>query len=1021
MTVRALPGISFKGQPPAVADALPRMDIAGFVGFAASGPLHTPVVIEDIARFHDIYGEDLAIAWDRDRGEAMSAYLPPTVRAFFRNGGQRCWIVRVAGNARSNAFPIPGLLRWRAAGRYEAACAPARSEGSWSDELTVNAAYTRTTVPSELLTFAAGTVMTLDPQAGARLVLQPGELLRVDFESSRRALFLPAPLRPVKDQAGEDGFWFQRALPRDDWHPLLDAAVLDCPEAPDTGSPPHGLPFLGWNAGQEADGTPRFELRLSEADARLIRPGTWLQLTFTTESAASGSSELLLQVSQIRSAAADPVSSPPGDQGGISLLASHAWWVLDGPRAWREASGAFRVAVLNLELTVRYPTGEFRRLRDLGFTPTHPRFWGYLPTDRELFTPPDHSGPPPGAAVRTDANHPRFALAGSPAARQPGAVYLPLGVPDVLRADFDQPAIGMPSPATALARNGIARFGPEPFLDSDLEDARVSTLLEEAFHKRYQIHRPGQGSSAGSLLGLHALLPIEEISLVAVPDAVHGGWEPADGDAPETLAGPTLDAIGRRVEASRFSLSWSAVPGATSYAIEESEDPRFFPAERAREVGTAPSGEPSAVIERRSDCPRTLYFRVRANRGMVRGPWSNTRQLTLATGPFEECERVDLVPPELRLYPTGDRRRVTLEWSIPEPGVDAVHIEQAGEPAFATAQLVLSGNRERAAGHHSLSVWTLRGVTSYFRIAVRRAGVWSPWSATLFVTPPQDAALGAVAIRESQYGSEVDLRAIHQAVLRFCAARGDVFAVLSLPAHFREDAAVEYKERLAALMRAEEGDRTLSFGALYHPWPVSRGGAPLAALRREPPDGALNGVIAQRTLSGGAWLAPANRALRAVVALEPSLAADAPRRLYDAQVNLLRQQPAGFLILSADTLSRDTDLRSIGVRRLLILLRRLALREGSGYVFEANDDAFGRRVQRQFEGVLGRLFARGAFAGRSQDEGFRVVTDRSVNPIESRERGRFVVELRVAPSEPLAFLLVRLVQSGGEFLLAEGA
>jgi hypothetical protein len=384
---------------------------------------------------------------------------------------------------------------------------------------------------------------------------------------------------------------------------------------------------------------------------------------------------------------------------------------------------------------------------------------------------------------------------------------------------------------------------------------------------------------------------------------------------------------------------------------------------------------------------------------------------------------VDLDPLELRIYHSQDKQRVTLEWSIPNPGVDRVYLEMAGEPGFASAQQLIAGDRPAGPGPQSISIWPLRGITSYFRIGVQRGGVFSPWSATVWATPARDAVLGTIALRDRDARSDGDLLSVHRAVLRLCAARGDVFAILGLPVHFRDDAALEYKERLAAAMRAEEGDRTLSFGALYHPWPVSRDGvgASAAALRRAPPDGTICGIIAQRTLAGGAWLAPANRPLLGVLALEPPLADDAPRRFYDEQVNLLRQQPAGFLVLCADTLSDDTDLRSIGVRRLLIVLRRLALREGNTYVFEPNDGTFSRRVQRQFERLLGGMFARGAFAGATPDQGFRVVTDNTVNPIDSIERGRFVIELRVAPSQPLAFLTVRLVQAGGELVLAETA
>jgi phage tail sheath protein FI len=122
---------------------------------------------------------------------------------------------------------------------------------------------------------------------------------------------------------------------------------------------------------------------------------------------------------------------------------------------------------------------------------------------------------------------------------------------------------------------------------------------------------------------------------------------------------------------------------------------------------------------------------------------------------------------------------------------------------------------------------------------------------------------------------------------------------------------------------------------------------------------------------------------------------------------------------SEETLSDDPELRGVGVRRLLILLRRLALREGNVYVFEPNSVPFRRRVQRQFDEILGDLYVRGAFAGASHGEGYRVVTDETVNPPQSVDQGRLIVELRVAPSRPLAFLTVRLVQTGAGIAVRE--
>ena len=107
-TGRRLPGFRFEVQSPPLTEALPRMDVAVFVGFAASGPLHMPVPVEDVAQFTAIYGGDVPLAWDRQGGEQVYGYLAPAVRTFFRDGGRRCWIVRVAGSIELFPDPWPG-------------------------------------------------------------------------------------------------------------------------------------------------------------------------------------------------------------------------------------------------------------------------------------------------------------------------------------------------------------------------------------------------------------------------------------------------------------------------------------------------------------------------------------------------------------------------------------------------------------------------------------------------------------------------------------------------------------------------------------------------------------------------------------------------------------------------------------------------------------------------------------------------------------------------------------------------
>jgi phage tail sheath protein FI len=215
--------------------------------------------------------------------------------------------------------------------------------------------------------------------------------------------------------------------------------------------------------------------------------------------------------------------------------------------------------------------------------------------------------------------------------------------------------------------------------------------------------------------------------------------------------------------------------------------------------------------------------------------------------------------------------------------------------------------------------------------------------------------------------------------------------------------------------------RSFSFGALYHPWAFVREQPGASALVRVAPEGMVAGLIASRALRRGAWIAPANESLPDVLALAPAISSDDLLTLLDARINAIVQEPRGFVPISASTLSADEDLEPISVRRLLSLLRRLALREGATYVFEPNDEAFRRGVQRGFEAWMTRMFERGAFAGRTTATAFQVTTDTSVNTRQSVDAGRFIVELRVAPSRPMTFLTVRLVQSGDRATVTEVA
>jgi phage tail sheath protein FI len=231
-------------------------------------------------------------------------------------------------------------------------------------------------------------------------------------------------------------------------------------------------------------------------------------------------------------------------------------------------------------------------------------------------------------------------------------------------------------------------------------------------------------------------------------------------------------------------------------------------------------------------------------------------------------------------------------------------------------------------------------------------------------------------------------------------------AVLSLPAHYTTADFLAWSQQLTSDGRVS--GPPLSFAAVWHPWVqvVEPATPQLAPLRPLPPDGPATGTIAARENARGVWVAPANIALRGVVDLIPALAEADRVSLFNAHDNLFVHQPGAFVGLSAHTLSADPSLLQLSVRRLLILLRKIALQQGMPYVFATNTDRFRQMVRRSFEQLLTALTQLGAIVN------FQVVTDGGVNTADDIANGRFIVQLLVAPTSPVEFITVTLVRAG---------
>jgi len=105
-----------------------RTDVAAFVGIAERGPCRRAVAIDSWKQFQAIFG-----------GAFVHGYLAYVVRAFFENGGRRCWVVRVESQAATTAALDLAVIGggaplWRV---------EANSSGLWGNELTIRLTETR--------------------------------------------------------------------------------------------------------------------------------------------------------------------------------------------------------------------------------------------------------------------------------------------------------------------------------------------------------------------------------------------------------------------------------------------------------------------------------------------------------------------------------------------------------------------------------------------------------------------------------------------------------------------------------------------------------------------------------------------------------------------------------------------------------------------------------------------------------------------------------------------------------------
>ena len=1004
-----LPGVYFNYKELDEERELPRMDIAAFVGFAKCGPINTPVLIEDYRYFSDIFGEDIQIAWDMEKQEYGFSNLAAAVRDFFRNDGDRCWVVRVAKKVEKQQFQVPFLINPKGT-NYYSVLAEARAQGTWADDLTVNTVLEQSYLTSAILDKNEKKIVIAKK-------LERDILILAYFPDHNIKLYLASNNDDINFDKSEIPFRSGIAFQDITYFPDIDGykAKIISPEGKQaeviapvefediTTSPSYTIEKfrLSYKCTDE-------NFHLKEGQILLLQSGT-------SSTSSTNKRKYLFPVHNIEFGPGTYNNSSPG-YTNILISANEILSPIKSTEALNILSNNEKAVIYKLEFTmmVNKSNMQISKLTELGFHSTSKRFWGRLSADEHLFKriySADNYKDLDQRSFDQIVVSPRFPLAYPTTGTINTYVSIPVGMPAIVNENACQPAYKSATGSTALEREGLQKDNNENFnvffrnlfIDRDLQDKLTANITGEVINNCYVLGK--------ELKGIHAIFPIDEVSIIAIPDAVLRPWYISSIQFP--ILSSTPEILSYNIRKKMLSVSWSHIDQADYYEFQYSTSADFSHPE------TEVTGEDGVSdIEINLICENVIWIRVRACLEYQKGPWSKSGQIFIDTDKFNSCKRIDMVALTLHLeYPKANE--IMLSWNVNDNQDEEItyEIQRADGISGASFDNAVTVLKSKEVIYRQ---YIQKGQILWFRIRILYDKQAGPWSNTV-ITGMLDSQ-NNIFISEIEY-NDTTLLEIHRALLRLCGARGDLFAVLSLPGHFREDDAMAYKEKLTSINIKDNNSSfmvpllsydeliILSYGALYHPWittPYYSDINIIQNFRTTPPDGAICGSLAFFAEEQGAWIAPANEAFDSIIDLSPN-DLENKKELFLDHINLLSKKPEGYVALSAYTLSNDREWEYINVRRLIILIRRIALKEGESYVFDNNDETLQRAVKRDFDDILNNLYQQGAFAGEFPDECYRVITDETVNPPQNLDSGKFVAELRVAPSHPMMFILVRLL------------
>jgi phage tail sheath protein FI len=257
-------------------------------------------------------------------------------------------------------------------------------------------------------------------------------------------------------------------------------------------------------------------------------------------------------------------------------------------------------------------------------------------------------------------------------------------------------------------------------------------------------------------------------------------------------------------------------------------------------------------------------------------------------------------------------------------------------------------------------------------------------------------------------GEKLDLdkvKAVQTAMIAHCQNMGDRVAILDSPPNATPQEIKDWRMNIAGF--------DSSYAAMYYPWiqvddPILNKGIYI------PTSGHMAGIWARSDNTRGVHKAPANEVVLGATGLAYNMTKGEQDTLNPNGVNCIRSFPGrGIRVWGARTLSSDPAWRYINVRRLFNYVEKSIERGTQWVVFEPNDMMLWARVRRDVNSFLTTVWSEGALFGASPNQAFFVQCDAALNPPESRDLGRLIIEIGLAPVKPAEFVIFRISQWAG--------